>query len=90
MVNRLLKIDMAIDFCVENDDPELWERLIESAISRPEQITCLLKRMASIKINSLDVVEKVKRKKIAFHNNVLLLDSIPYGNTGFATLLGIY
>ncbi|CAK5060137.1 unnamed protein product [Meloidogyne enterolobii] len=59
MVNKLLRIDMAIDFCAENDDYELWERLIESSIKRPEQIVILLKRMACLNIDSISVVEKV-------------------------------
>lgn len=59
MVNKLLRIDMAIDFCAENDDYELWERLIASSIRRPEQITILLKRMACLNIDSINVVEKV-------------------------------
>jgi hypothetical protein len=63
MVNKMLRIDLAIDFCVENDDPELWERLVESAIKHPEQIAILLGRMASTNIDSLSVVEKVKNKR---------------------------
>nr|CAD2131331.1 unnamed protein product [Meloidogyne enterolobii] len=59
MVNKLLRIDMAIDFCAENDDYELWERLIESSIKRPEQIVILLKRMACLNIDSINVVEKI-------------------------------
>lgn len=71
MVNKLLRIDMAIDFCAENDDPELWERLIESAIKRPEQCAILLKRMASIKINSFDVILKVKLIKRNLIKNII-------------------
>lgn len=73
MVNKLLRIDMAIDFCAENEDPELWDRLIESAIKRPEQIAILLKRMASIKVNSLGVVEKVRFKNFITIFNIFKL-----------------
>lgn len=50
---------MAIDFCAENSDPELWQRLIDSAIKYPDQIVSLLKRTVGININPLEVIEKV-------------------------------
>uniref|UniRef100_A0A183BY14 Vps39_2 domain-containing protein n=1 Tax=Globodera pallida TaxID=36090 RepID=A0A183BY14_GLOPA len=36
MVNKMYNIDMAIDFCAENGDTELWQRLIQFATNRPE------------------------------------------------------
>lgn len=59
MVNTMKQIEMAIEFCAENADSELWQRMIESALNHPDHIARLLSRTASVNINPLDLIEKV-------------------------------
>ncbi|OZC05770.1 hypothetical protein X798_07255, partial [Onchocerca flexuosa] len=42
LVNKLGRIDSAIDFCRENDDCDLWNSLVDAAMKRPDHITELL------------------------------------------------
>lgn len=58
LINKLDRMDLAVDFCRENDDRALWEALIESTMNRPERITQLL-NTAGEYISPLEVVEKV-------------------------------
>lgn len=61
MLNQLDRIDKAIDFCTEHeDDIELWSRLIDLAMRKPEHITRLLSS-AGTYIDPLEVIQKVGR-----------------------------
>ena len=62
-INRLGRIDMALHLCLEHDDdPELWQRLIDLAMNRPDHIDHLLTN-AVLFIDPLSVVEKVQKQK---------------------------
>ena len=53
------RIEAAINFCMEHeDDVELWNRLIELAMRKPNHITRLLSS-AGTYIDPLDVIQKV-------------------------------
>lgn len=58
IIISLGKIDMAIDFCSEHDDdPELWQRLVDLAMTRSEYISRLL-AMAGTFVDPLGLIEK--------------------------------
>uniref|UniRef100_A0A914D3T3 RING-type domain-containing protein n=1 Tax=Acrobeloides nanus TaxID=290746 RepID=A0A914D3T3_9BILA len=59
VIMNMGRIEKAIDFCTEHeDDVELWNRLIELAMRRPDHITRLLSSAGSY-INPLEVIQKV-------------------------------
>uniref|UniRef100_F1KSV0 Vacuolar protein sorting-associated protein 41 n=1 Tax=Ascaris suum TaxID=6253 RepID=F1KSV0_ASCSU len=63
LINKLDRMDLAVDFCRENDDRALWEALIESTMNRPERITQLL-NTAGEYISPLEVVEKIPQRMV--------------------------
>uniref|UniRef100_A0A0N5D511 RING-type domain-containing protein n=1 Tax=Thelazia callipaeda TaxID=103827 RepID=A0A0N5D511_THECL len=58
LVNKLNRIDCAIDFCRENDDSDLWDKLIEAAMKRPDHISQLLNTVGHY-VNPLTIIEKI-------------------------------
>lgn len=58
LVNKLDRIDSAIDFCRENDDSDLWNSLVDAAVKRPDYIMELL-NTAGKYVNPLNIIEKV-------------------------------
>uniref|UniRef100_A0A0R3RXB1 RING-type domain-containing protein n=1 Tax=Elaeophora elaphi TaxID=1147741 RepID=A0A0R3RXB1_9BILA len=58
LVNKLGRIDSAIDFCRENDDSDLWNSLVDAAVKRPNHITELL-NTAGKYVNPLNIIEKI-------------------------------
>lgn len=48
IINKLHDIQMAIDFCKEHDDMDLWNELINQSIDRPEIMTKLLDGIAGM------------------------------------------
>uniref|UniRef100_A0A0N5AMX6 RING-type domain-containing protein n=1 Tax=Syphacia muris TaxID=451379 RepID=A0A0N5AMX6_9BILA len=58
LVEKLNRIDLAIDFCLETDDLDLWDALIESSMNNPERVTKLL-NIAGHYIDPLSVIEKI-------------------------------
>lgn len=46
IISKLNDIQMAIDFCKENDDMDLWHELINQSLDRPEIMTKLLDGIA--------------------------------------------
>uniref|UniRef100_A0A183CC30 Nuclear pore complex protein Nup85 n=1 Tax=Globodera pallida TaxID=36090 RepID=A0A183CC30_GLOPA len=48
MVNKMHNIDMAIGFCAENGDTELWQCLIQFATNRPEQSLAYRERQRAL------------------------------------------
>ncbi|VDD86824.1 unnamed protein product [Enterobius vermicularis] len=59
LIKKLNRIDLAIDFCLETDDGDLWEALIDSSMSEPESITKLL-NIAGNYIDPLNIIEKAR------------------------------
>uniref|UniRef100_A0AC34GF35 Clathrin heavy chain n=1 Tax=Panagrolaimus sp. ES5 TaxID=591445 RepID=A0AC34GF35_9BILA len=42
IVEQMNRVDLAIDFCAEHMDDDLWSRLIELAMNKPEHVTAIL------------------------------------------------
>ncbi|VDK80649.1 unnamed protein product [Onchocerca ochengi] len=61
LVNKLGRIDSAIDFCRENDDCDLWNSLVDAAMKRPDHITELL-NTAGKYVNPLNIIEKIPKQ----------------------------
>lgn len=59
IINKLDNIQMAIDFCKEHDDMDLWNELINQSIDRPQIMTKLLDGIAGF-INPEILVNKIK------------------------------
>lgn len=59
IINKLDNIQMAIDFCKEHDDMDLWNELINQSLDRPELMTKLLDGIAGF-INPEILVNKIK------------------------------
>lgn len=59
IVTKLEDIQMAIDFCKEHDDMDLWNELINQSLDRPEIMTKLLDGIAGF-INPEILVNKIK------------------------------
>lgn len=58
LVHDLNRIDMAIDFCRESDDNDLWNALIDASMERSDHITEMLNTVGNY-VNPLDIIEKV-------------------------------
>ncbi|VDK80996.1 unnamed protein product [Litomosoides sigmodontis] len=58
LVNKLGRIDSAVDFCRENDDSDLWNSLVDAAVKRPDHIMELL-NTAGKYVNPLNIIEKI-------------------------------
>lgn len=50
---------MAIDFCKEHDDPDLWNSLIDESLKRPEIMTQLLDGIVGY-VNPESLISKIK------------------------------
>lgn len=59
IIKKLDNIQMAIDFCKEHDDMDLWNELINQSLDRPEIMTKLLDGIAGF-INPEILVNKIK------------------------------
>lgn len=59
IINKLEDIQMAIDFCKEHGDPDLWNELINQSLDQPEIMTKLLDGIAGY-INPEILVNKIK------------------------------
>ncbi|XP_055301199.1 vacuolar protein sorting-associated protein 41 homolog [Sitodiplosis mosellana] len=59
IINKLDNIQMAIDFCKEHNDMDLWNELINQSLDRPEIMTKLLDGIAGF-INPEILVNKIK------------------------------
>ncbi|VDN44439.1 unnamed protein product [Gongylonema pulchrum] len=58
LVNKLNRIDSAIDFCRENDDHDLWNALIDAAVKRPDHVTQLLNAVGKY-VDPLGIIKKI-------------------------------
>lgn len=59
IIRKLQDIQMAIDFCKEHNDMDLWNELINQSLDRPEIMTKLLDGIAGY-INPEVLVNKIK------------------------------
>lgn len=59
IINKLDNIQMAIDFCKEHRDKDLWTQLINQSLDRPEIMTKLLDGTAGY-LNPEILVNKIK------------------------------
>lgn len=60
IMNKLKKVSMAIEFCREHNDLELWEYLVNESVDKPEIITKLLDGIAGFMINPEMLIERIQ------------------------------
>lgn len=60
IINELKDTKMAIQFCHEHDDIELWEFLIDKSINKSEIVTLLMDSMSSFFINPQILINKIE------------------------------
>ena len=60
IMNNLKDVHMAIEFCKEHNDLELWDKLINESVDRPEIMTKLLDGIAGFIINPELLINKIK------------------------------
>lgn len=60
IMKKLKDVSMAIDFCREHNDLELWEYLVNESVDKPEIITKLLDGIAGFMINPEMLIEKIQ------------------------------
>lgn len=58
MIDQLVDIAQAIEFCKEQGDHELWERLIEKSLPKPEFISYLLNNIGA-SVDPIMLVAKI-------------------------------
>ena len=58
IVEQMNRVDLAITFCAEHMDEDLWSRLIELALNKPEHVTAIL-TVAGTYVDPLVVIEKI-------------------------------
>lgn len=62
IINKLNDIDLAIEFCKENDDHELWNELINKSLDKSEIMTKLLDGIVGF-INPVILINKIETGK---------------------------
>lgn len=60
IMHKLKDVTMAIEFCREHNDLELWEYLVNESVDKPEVITKLLDGIAGFMINPERLIERIK------------------------------
>jgi hypothetical protein len=60
IINELKDTKMAIQFCHDHDDIELWEFLIDKSINKSEIVTLLMDSMSSFFINPEILINKIE------------------------------
>lgn len=60
IMNKLENWKMAIDFCREQNDQELWEYLVNESVDKPEIITKLLDGVAGFMINPEMLINRIQ------------------------------
>lgn len=58
IIEQMERIDLGIEFCAEHADPDLWQRLIELAMKKPEHVSKIL-TVAGTFVDPLLVIEKI-------------------------------
>lgn len=59
IMNELKNTKMAIQFCHDHDDVELWEYLIDKSINKSEIVTLLMDSMSSFFINPEMLINRI-------------------------------
>lgn len=59
VMKKIRDVQMAIDFCCEHDDNELWEYLINESIENPEIITKLMDGISGFLINPKMLIDRI-------------------------------
>ena len=59
IMNYLKDVEMAIDFCKEHDDPDLWKDLVEHAIDKPKFVVGLLQNIGT-HVDPIILIQKIK------------------------------
>ena len=60
ILRKIKNIRMAIDFCSEHDDIELWEYLINESIEKPEIITLLMDGLSTYSLDPLIIINRLQ------------------------------
>lgn len=60
IMKNMKDVGMAIEFCREHNDLELWEFLVNEGVDKPEIITKLLDGIAGFMINPEMLIERIK------------------------------
>lgn len=60
IMKNLKDVSMAIEFCREHNDLELWDFLVNEGVDKPEIITKLLDGIAGFMINPEMLIERIK------------------------------
>lgn len=60
IMKKLKDVQMAIEFCREHNDLELWEYLVNESVDKPEIITKLLDGVAGFMINPEMLIDRIQ------------------------------
>ena len=60
IMNKLKDVQMAVEFCREHNDLELWEYLVNESVDKPEIITRLLDGVAGFMVNPEMLIDKIQ------------------------------
>lgn len=60
IMKKLKDVSMAIEFCREHNDLELWEYLVNESVDKPEIITKLLDGIAGFMINPEMLIDRIQ------------------------------
>jgi hypothetical protein len=60
VMKKIQNVQMAIDFCCEHDDMELWEYLINESVEKPEIITKLMDGISGYSINPTMLIDRIR------------------------------
>lgn len=60
IMKKLENVSMAIEFCREHNDLELWEYLVNESVDKPEIITKLLDGVAGFMINPEMLIDRIQ------------------------------
>jgi vacuolar protein sorting-associated protein 41 len=60
IMKNLKNVQMAIEFCREHNDLELWEYLVNESVDKPEIITKLLDGVAGFMVNPEMLIDKIQ------------------------------
>lgn len=58
MIKKYNRLDKAVEYCQEHDDPDLWARLIEEVMKTPSHVAHLLNH-AGGSVDPLHVIQKI-------------------------------
>lgn len=61
IVEQMERIDLGIEFCAENSDTELWKKLIDMSMNKPEHVSEVLK-VAGTYVDPLVVINQIPPK----------------------------